>query len=101
MMTGQVAEASPRLRARIAGAFYLITIAASLKHVSDTVGTVLIGIRAIAHQTEPLGPVVKDIVADVRGIENDLATLVSGAQSAARIEPARSSRREIRAGRGR
>ncbi len=81
-------------------AFYLITIAATLKHVSDTVGTVLIGIRAIAHQTAPLGPVIKDIVGDVQGIQTELAQLVTGAQAAARIEPARSSRREIGARRG-
>ncbi|MGI9033136.1 MAG: hypothetical protein ACR2HY_05555 [Acidimicrobiales bacterium] len=53
-------------------ALYLITIAMILKDVSFNVGTVLIGCRAIAAQTEPLGPVVRDIVADIRGIEEDL-----------------------------
>ncbi|MEN3316517.1 MAG: hypothetical protein V7605_2751 [Acidimicrobiaceae bacterium] len=53
-------------------ALYLITIAVILKDVSFTVGTVLIGVRSIAAQTAPLGPVVRDILNDIRGIEDDL-----------------------------
>jgi len=54
-------------------ALYLITIAVILREVSFTVGTVLIGCRSIAAQTSPLAPVVRDIVNDIRGIEDDLA----------------------------
>lgn len=53
-------------------ALYLITIAVILKEVSFNVGTVLIGVRSIAAQTAPLGPVLRDIVNDIRGIEDDL-----------------------------
>ena len=74
-------------------AFYLITIAATLRHVSFTVGTVLIGVRSIANQTAPLAPVVRDILGDVQAIERDLNDLVTGAQRAARLE--RAGRREI------
>ncbi|HEV3400500.1 MAG TPA: hypothetical protein VG078_01665 [Acidimicrobiales bacterium] len=63
-------------------AIYLITIAAILKHVSFTVGTVLIGVRAIANQTAPLAPVVRDILGDVRAIEDDLESLLSGTPAA-------------------
>jgi hypothetical protein len=63
-------------------AIYLITIAAILKHVSFTVGTVLIGVRAIANQTAPLGPVVRDILGDVRAIEDDLESLLGGTAAA-------------------
>lgn len=63
-------------------ALYLITIAAILKHVSFTVGTVLIGVRAIANQTAPLGPVVRDILGDVRAIEDDLDSLLGGTPAA-------------------
>ena len=42
-------------------AAYLIKIAASLRHVSQTLGLVTFGVRAIERQTEPIGPVVKDI----------------------------------------
>lgn len=53
-------------------ALYLITIAAILKEVSFTVGTVLIGVRSIAAQTSPLAPVIRDLVNDIHGIEDDL-----------------------------
>lgn len=62
-------------------ALYLITIALILKDVSFNVGTVLIGVRAIANQTAPLGPVIRDIVADVRGIEDDLDGLLGNKPS--------------------
>ena len=42
-------------------AAYLIKIAATLRHVSQTLGLVTFGVRAIELQTEPLGPVVGDI----------------------------------------
>ena len=42
-------------------AVYLIKIAAMLRHVSATLGLVTFGVRAIERQTEPIGPVVKDI----------------------------------------
>ncbi len=73
-------------------ALYLITIATILKHVSFTVGTVLIGVRAIANQTAPLGPVIRDIVGDVRAIEDDLESLLSGT-SAAPVRRRSSARR--------
>ena len=59
-------------------AFYLITIAATLKHVSFTVGTVLIGVRAIAAQCQPLQPVIRDIANDISAIDDDLEALATG-----------------------
>lgn len=40
---------------------FLIQVASILKHVNFTLGTIIAGVRAIAMQTEPLGPVMKDI----------------------------------------
>lgn len=40
---------------------YLIAIAATLRHVSKTLGLVTFGVRAIERQTEPIGPALKDI----------------------------------------
>lgn len=57
-------------------AFYLITITLALRHVSFTVGTVLIGVRSIAAQCEPLAPVVRDIVRDVQTIDDGLRGLL-------------------------
>ncbi len=57
-------------------AIYLIIVAATLNKVSFTVGTVLIGVRAIAAQCEPLTSVVRDIVNDVAAIEQTMGSLV-------------------------
>ncbi len=73
-------------------AIYLITIALILRHVSFTVGTVLIGVRAIANQCAPLGPVIRDILGDVRAIEDDLESLLGGTAAT----PARRSRSRAR-----
>jgi uncharacterized protein YoxC len=64
-------------------ALYLITVAAMLNHVSFTVGTVLVGVRSIAHQTAPIGGVLKEIVSDVQEIESALDNLVLHAEEAA------------------
>ncbi len=59
---------------------YLITIAAILKDVSFTVGTVLIGVQAIANQTAPLRSVVNDIVGDVVAMDSALKGVLSRGQ---------------------
>lgn len=40
---------------------YLIAIAATLRKVSHTLGLVTFGVRAIEKQTEPVGPLLRDI----------------------------------------
>ena len=57
-------------------ALYLIMVAYILNRVSFTVGTVLIGVRAIASQCEPMNTVVRDIVNDVAAIEQTMGSLV-------------------------
>ena len=42
-------------------AVYLLSIAATLRTVARTLGLVTFGVRAIEKQTEPLGPVLKDV----------------------------------------
>ncbi|CAN5746125.1 MAG: hypothetical protein M3535_05930 [Actinomycetota bacterium] len=59
---------------------YLITIAATLRNVSFTLGTVLIGVRAIANQTGPIRGVVNDILADVVAMDTALKGLLSKGQ---------------------
>lgn len=59
----------------LALAFYLVHVALMLRHVSFTLGTIIAGLRAIAHQTEPLEPVVGAInhdLADVRAALDQL-----------------------------
>jgi hypothetical protein len=60
-------------------AAYLIIIAYSLYKVSFTLGTVLIGVRAIAARCEPLREVLGSIGNDVAAVEQAMAGLVSGA----------------------
>lgn len=59
---------------------YLITIAATLNNVSFTVGTVLIGARAIAAQCQPIGAVVRDIAREVQAIDEDLDALLAAGE---------------------
>ena len=58
-------------------ALYLINICLILNHVSFTVGTVIIGVRAIAAACEPLGPVIRDIKNNISAIDEDLEALVT------------------------
>lgn len=60
-------------------AIYLIIIAFTLNKVSFTVGTVLIGVRAIAAQCEPIGSVVGDIFRETQAIEHALSGLLGEA----------------------
>lgn len=59
-------------------ALYLINISLILNHVSFTVGTVIIGVKAIAQATEPLAGVIRDIQNNVAAIDDDLEALVTG-----------------------
>ncbi|CAN5848668.1 hypothetical protein BH23ACT1_BH23ACT1_10990 [soil metagenome] len=56
---------------------YLITIAATLRDVSFTLGTVIIGVRAIANQTAPVRGVVDGILADVVAMDTALKGLLA------------------------
>lgn len=56
----------------LALAAYLLTIVMILKSVSFTLGTVIIGVRAIANQTAPVEEVVRDIATNVNSIQNAL-----------------------------
>src|SRR5919201_706702 len=49
-------------------AAYLVSIAATLRTVARTLGLVTFGVRAIEKQTEPLGPVLRDINAGLEQV---------------------------------
>ena len=53
-------------------ALYVLAIGLALRRLSLTLGTILIGLRAIRMQTAPLGPVLDDLVEDVDVIEDAL-----------------------------
>jgi hypothetical protein len=56
----------------LALAGYLLAIALTLKKVSFTLGTVIIGVKAIANQTTPVAEVVGGIASNVIAIQNAL-----------------------------
>jgi hypothetical protein len=56
---------------------YLITIAATLRDVSFTLGTVIIGVRAIANQTAPVRGVVDGILGDVVAMDTAFKGLLA------------------------
>ncbi len=59
---------------------YLITIALTLRDVSFTLGTIIIGVRAIANQTQPVKGVVDDIVRDVVAMDSALKGVLAKGQ---------------------
>lgn len=61
-------------------AIYLCTVSWMLKDVSFTVGTVLVGVRSIALQVQPIGGVVREIVRDIQAIEEDLDAIMAAAE---------------------
>ncbi len=65
-------------------ALYLIKISLILNHVSFTVGTVIIGVKAIAQACEPLAPVIRDIQNNISAIDEDLEALVTGGEPRAK-----------------
>lgn len=70
-------------------AVYLIAIAATLRKISHTLGLVTFGVRAIEKQTEPIGPVARDINGALEQVADALESVV-GPQPAAdeeTIEP--------------
>ncbi len=63
----------------LALAAYLVWVVLILRHVVDTLGKVTFGVRAIAHRTEPVGPVVADINANLTAVAGALDGLVERA----------------------
>ncbi len=57
-------------------AVYILAIGFALRRLSFTLGTIVIGLRAIAQQTAPVGAVVGDLVRDVDVIEDALDGLI-------------------------
>ena len=72
-------------------AIYLTTIALTLRHVSFTLGTVIIGVRAIQAQTDPVPTYVSIILNDVMAIDQAAKQLLSWGNGRSAL-PARAGR---------
>jgi len=60
-------------------AVYLIAVIRILRHVLDTLGKVTFGVRAIAHRTAPVGPVLANVNANLTAVADALEGLVAKA----------------------
>lgn len=63
----------------LALAYYLIRVVLILRHVNDQLGKVTFGVRAIAHQTEPIGALVTNMNGNLTAVAGALEDLVSTA----------------------
>lgn len=69
-------------------AFYLIWVAVILRSVIDTLGKINFGVRSIAHQTQPVNPLVGEIREDVETLRSALTGLLESKAEQARSEVA-------------
>lgn len=67
-------------------AFYLTWVVVLLRQITDTLGKVTFGVRAIAHRTEPIAPLVTELNAELGAVADALEGLV---QKVTTGEPAR------------
>ncbi len=79
-------------------AFYLLWVVVILRRLTDTLGKVTFGVRAIAHRVEPIGPVVAEINADLTAVAEALEALGAdlGAPQDTAPEPALATPRKSR-----
>ena len=70
----------------VALAFYLLWVVVILRRLTDTLGKVVFGVRAIAHRVEPVGQVVQEINADLGAVADALDELATD------LNPVRASR---------
>jgi len=67
-------------------AFYLAWVVLLLRQLTDTLGKVTFGVRAIAHRTEPITPLVTALNADLEAVADALESLVAKVTAARRAE---------------
>jgi len=66
----------------LAVASYLVRVILILNAVNDSLGKVTFGVRAIAHQTEPLGELLTPIKADLEAVADTLEAVAAGLDDA-------------------
>lgn len=69
----------------LALAGYLLHVIWLLHRTSFALGTIVAGLRAIAYQTRPIGPVVRDINADLAEVQSALEGIL-GVELSGRYE---------------
>lgn len=59
----------------VALAGYLAWVVLILRHLTDTLGKVVFGVRAIAYRVEPVGPVVAEVNSNLAAVADALEEL--------------------------
>lgn len=59
----------------VALAFYLIWVVLLLRRITDTLGKVVFGVRAIAHRTQPVGGLLDEVNADLTAVAGAVEAL--------------------------
>lgn len=72
----------------LALAYYLFRVVLILRHVNDQLGKITFGVRAIAHQTEPVGELVGDMNGNLTAVAGALEDLVDTAVKKSKEEAA-------------
>ena len=65
----------------LAVAWYLVRVVLILRGVNDSLGKITFGVRAIAHQTAPLGELLTPIKSDLEAIADTLDAVAAGLDS--------------------
>lgn len=60
----------------LAVAAYLVRVILILRHVNDQLGKITFGVRAIAHQTEPINELTESMNANLGAVAGALGALV-------------------------
>lgn len=63
-------------------AVYLVRVVLLLRGVTDTLGKILFGVRAIAHRLEPVNPVLEQAAVDLDAVAGALEGIVAKVTSA-------------------
>ncbi len=62
----------------LAVASYLVRVVLVLNAVNDSLGKITFGVRAIAHQTAPLGELLTPIKTDLEAVADTLEAVAAG-----------------------
>lgn len=74
-------------------ALFVFIIGLGLRRLSFTLGTIIVGLRAIREQTRPVGPVLTSVLNDVTTIDDNLGGLLTAVGEAVKAPPARAGMR--------
>lgn len=67
----------------VALAYYLLRVVLILRDVNDSLGKITFGVRAIAHRTAPLGPLLTPVKSDLLDVADAIEAAIDSVSSSA------------------